>query len=44
MKQIKKLIEKYNEKIKKAIILDLEKEGKKDNIEIIPIWKFLLNK
>ena len=44
IKQVKKFIEKYNKKIKRVIILDLEKEGKKDNIEIIPIWKFLLNK
>ncbi len=42
VKQVRKFIEKYKGKVKKAVILDIEKEGKVDDIEIIPIWKFLL--
>lgn len=41
-KQVKKFIKKFRGKIKKAIIVDLEEEGKVDDIEIIPAWKFLL--
>lgn len=42
VKQVRKFIEKYKGKVKKAVIVDMEKEGKVDDIEIIPIWKFLL--
>lgn len=42
VKQVRKFIEKYKSKVKKAVIVDIEKEGKVDDIEIIPIWKFLL--
>lgn len=42
VKQVRKFIEKYKGKVKKAVILDIEKEGIVDDIEIIPIWKFLL--
>ncbi len=42
VKQVRKFIEKYKGKVKKAVIVDVEKEGKVDDIEIIPIWKFLL--
>lgn len=42
VKQVRKFVEKYKGKVKKAVIVDVEKEGKVDDIEIIPIWKFLL--
>jgi len=39
-KQIKKLKEKFT--VRKAIIVDMEKEGKTEDIAILPAWKFLL--
>ena len=42
VKQIKKFIEKFEGKVKKAILVDMENEGKVERIEIIPAWKFLL--
>ncbi len=42
VKQIKKLKEKFRGKVGKAIIVDMEKEGKTDGVEIIPAWRFLL--
>ncbi|KAB2947775.1 MAG: Archaeal ATPase [Candidatus Methanoperedens nitroreducens] len=43
IKQIRKFREEFKGRIKKAIIIDLEKEGVVEDIEIIPAWKFLLN-
>jgi len=43
-KQIKKFIEKFKGRVKKPMIVDMEKEGKSDSIQIIPAWKFLLFK
>lgn len=42
--QIKKFVKKFGKKVKKVLIVSLEKEEKIGNIEIIPIWKFLLQK
>ena len=42
VKQIKKFIEKFKGRVKKAILVDMENEGKVERIEIIPAWKFLL--
>lgn len=44
LKQLKKIIsdERFSKKISKCIIIDLEKEGEENGIEIIPAWKFLL--
>ncbi len=44
VKQVKKFVEKFGNKVKKVIIIDMEKEGKTDSVEIIPAWKFLLTK
>ncbi|PWB54367.1 MAG: hypothetical protein C3F06_04440 [Candidatus Methanoperedenaceae archaeon] len=41
--QIRKFREKFKGRIKKVMIIDLEKEGIVEGIEIIPAWKFLLN-
>lgn len=43
IKQIRKFNEKFKGKVKKAIIIDMEKEGIVEDVEIIPAWKFLLN-
>lgn len=43
IKQIRKLREKFAGKVRNTVIVDMEKEGKTDNIPIIPIWKFLLD-
>jgi predicted AAA+ superfamily ATPase len=42
VKQVKRFIDKFGKKVKKAMILDIEEEGKIEGIEILPIWKFLL--
>lgn len=42
IKQIKKLREKFRGKVRHAVMVDLEKEGKSEDIPIIPAWKFLL--
>ncbi len=42
VKQIKKLKEKFAGKVRKAIIVDMEKEGETNDVAIIPAWKFLL--
>jgi predicted AAA+ superfamily ATPase len=44
IKQIKKFAKKFKGKVKKAMVVDIEKEGKTEGIEIIPAWKFLLLK
>jgi len=40
VEQLKKFIEKFEEKVKKGILITFEQEGKIDEIEIIPAWKF----
>jgi predicted AAA+ superfamily ATPase len=42
VKQVKRFIDKFGKRVKKAMILDIEEEGKIEGIEILPIWKFLL--
>ena len=42
VKQVKRFIDKFGKRVKKALILDIEEEGKIEGIEILPIWKFLL--
>lgn len=42
IKQIRKFKEKFTTKVRDAVIVDMEKEGKVDNVPIIPAWKFLL--
>jgi len=44
VKQIKKFIEKFKGKVKKPMVVDMEKEGKTNDIKTIPAWKFLLFK
>ncbi len=41
-KQLKKFGKKFGKKIKKCFIVDIQKEGKIENFEVIPAWKFLL--
>lgn len=43
IKQIRKFRKKFKGRVKKAMIIDVEKEGINEDIEIIPAWKFLLN-
>lgn len=43
IKQIRKFRKEFKSRIKKVMIIDLEKEGIVEGIEIIPAWKFLLN-
>jgi len=43
-KQVRKFIEKFESRVKKTMIVDMEKEGKVDDIEIIPAWKFILER
>lgn len=43
-KQIRKFVSKFGKRVKEKIIVDLETDGKIDDIEIIPAWKFLLLK
>jgi len=42
VKQVKRFIDKFGKRVKKALILDIEEEGTIEGIEILPIWKFLL--
>ncbi len=42
IKQIKKFREEFKGRIKKTMIIDMEKEGMIEDVEIIPAWKFLL--
>ena len=42
--QLKKFIEKFGEKVKKGILITFEQDGKIDEIEVIPAWKFALLK
>lgn len=42
IKQIRKFNDKFKGRIKKAIMIDMEKEGTVEGVEIIPAWKFLL--
>ena len=41
-KQIRKFIEKFKNKVKPPMIIDMEKENKSTEIPIILAWKFLL--
>ena len=41
--QIKKFREKFAGKARNAVIVDMEKERKTDNVATIPAWKFLLH-
>ena len=42
VKQVKRFIDTFGKRVKKAMILDIEDEGEIEGIEILPIWKFLL--
>lgn len=42
VKQLLKFREKFSEKTTDAYLLDVEDEGEKDGVRIIPVWKFLL--
>ena len=42
IKQIKKFKEEFKGRVKKTMIIDIEKEGTVEDVEIIPAWKFLL--
>ncbi|MDD5616973.1 MAG: hypothetical protein PHH85_12330 [Candidatus Methanoperedens sp.] len=42
IKQIRKFNDKFKGRVKKAIMIDMEKEGTVEDVEIIPAWKFLL--
>jgi predicted AAA+ superfamily ATPase len=42
LRQLKKFIQKFGKKVKMALIIDFEKEGKEGEIKIIPAWKLLL--
>ncbi len=42
IKQIRKFIEEFKGRVKKAMIIDMEKEGTVEDVEIMPAWKFLL--
>ena len=43
IKQIRKFNDKFKGRVKKAIIIDMEKEGTVEDVEIIPAWKYLLS-
>ena len=42
VKQLQKFREKFSGKTTDAYLLDVESEGEKDGVRIIPVWKFLL--
>ena len=42
VKQLLKFREKFSGKTTNAFLLDVEGEGEKDGVRIIPVWKFLL--
>jgi len=42
VRQLLKFREKFPGKTTDAYILDVEGEGEKDGVRIIPVWKFLL--
>ncbi len=42
IKQVKKLKEKFGDRVRHAVIVDTEKEGSIEGVSIIPAWKFLL--
>ncbi|MEK6857139.1 MAG: ATP-binding protein [Nanoarchaeota archaeon] len=42
IKQLKNFVKKFGRKAKKCFIVDIEKETKIENFEVIPAWKFLL--
>ncbi len=44
LKQVRKFIGKFESKVKKTMIVDMEKEGKLGEVEIIPAWKFILER
>lgn len=44
VKQILKFREKFKGKLRKAVIVDMEKEGQVEEMAIIPAWKFVLFK
>jgi predicted AAA+ superfamily ATPase len=43
IRQIKKLRDEYGKKLLKSTIIDFEKEGKIEDVEIKPAWKYLLD-
>ncbi len=42
VKQIRKYLDKFGDKVEKSMVVTLEEEGTVDDIEIVPVWKFLL--
>ncbi|MFZ2456699.1 MAG: ATP-binding protein [Candidatus Altiarchaeia archaeon] len=44
IKQIKKFLKKYGEKTEKTMIVTYEEEGKTEETEVLPAWRFLLEK
>ena len=42
IKQLQKFKEKFSDTIHDAYLLDIEGEGERDGVQIVPIWKFLL--
>ncbi|MEM3555953.1 MAG: ATP-binding protein [Candidatus Micrarchaeia archaeon] len=42
LKQLRRFIQKFGRKVKKAFIVDFEKEEKIDGIYVVPAWKLLL--
>lgn len=42
VKQIRKYLDKFGDKVEKSMVVTLEEEGTVDEIKIVPVWKLLL--